>query len=169
MIQAFFNLKITNAMINIFFTFASLIYNSNNYNGPVFLIHVDQDHTIFEVLKETLEGANKRVNLKTFGGRQYDTLYHERDFIPGRLITDNIELCARKCSRAIVILTPAFLKSDWCRYEFTIADSENKVLIVKIQLNDSEEQELNELLSLPENSAIRAHLKSVTYLKHYLC
>ena len=34
-----------------------------------------------------------------------------------------------------------------------------------MMLKDEEEQELNELLSLPENSAINAHLHSVTYLK----
>lgn len=34
-----------------------------------------------------------------------------------------------------------------------------------MSLNDKEEKELNELLSLPENSAINAHLHSVTYLR----
>ena len=69
----------------------------------MFIIHVDQDQSVFLLLKETLEGTNKKVDLKRFGGYKYDTLYHERDFIPGRLITDNIELCARMCSRAIII------------------------------------------------------------------
>ena len=134
-------------------------------SGPIFLIHVDADQNAFVLLKEILEGTNEVVDLKSIGGHQYEVLYHERDFIPGRLITENIDLCARICSRAIIILTPALLKSNWCRYEFTIADSKNKVLFVKMLLNDKDEQELNDLLALPENSAIKTHLHAVTYLK----
>ena len=43
-----------------------------------------------KLLKDILDGINETLNNKCLGGRIYHTLYHERDFKPGDLITENI-------------------------------------------------------------------------------
>jgi len=117
------------------------------------------------LLKDTLEGTKSNINRRHLGGRLYKTLYHERDFVPGNLITENIEQCVQNCYRALIIMTPALLKSDWCRDEFSIANRNDKALFIKIEIDDTREQELKKLLLLPENSQINEHLKTRTYLK----
>ena len=134
-------------------------------DGEVFLVHVDDDLDQFVLLKDTLEGNNKKGNKKQLGGRTYKTLYHERDFIPGDMITENIVRCVTKSRRTLILLTPSFLKSDWSRDEFCIAQRDDKALFIKIKLNDSQEKELDRLLSLPENAPIKLHLNTRTYLK----
>ena len=151
--------------LNEFFTTAKPKYSKSEKNGPIFLVYVDGDQNAALLLKEVLEGVNEEANFKLVGGHQYEVLYHERDFIPGMLITENIHHCVNACSWVVVILTPKFLKSNWARLEFSIANDQNKVIIIKLLLNDVEEKELNELLSLPKNSEIKCHLKSITYLK----
>ena len=103
----------------------------NEEDGSVFIVHVDDDLEIFMLLKDTLEGRNSNINKKHLGGRLYKTLYHERDFVPGNLITENIEYCVQNCYRALIIITPALLKSDWCRDEFSIANRNDKALFIK--------------------------------------
>ena len=111
-----FHIDRINRTFNQFFPSVNLEYSGSQKTGPIFLVYVDDDQNTFVLLKEILEGINKKVDLKLVGGHQYGVLYHERDFIPGKLITENIDQCARICSRAIIILTPAFLKSSWCRH-----------------------------------------------------
>ena len=48
----------------------------NEQDGPVFIIHVDDDLKPFMLLKDTLEGNQTKVNRKRLGGRVYQTLYH---------------------------------------------------------------------------------------------
>lgn len=137
----------------------------NEADGPVFIVHVDEDLDTFMLLKDTLEGSNKNINKKRLGGRIYTTLYHERDFVPGNLIIENIERCVENCYRTLIIMTPALLKSDWCRDEFSIANRNDKAIFIKLEADDCTEKELQALLSLPENSQINEHLKTRTYLK----
>ena len=96
----------------------------------IFIVHVDDDLSRFVCLKDTLEGINNQnvpwngeiLNNNYLGGRIYKTLYHERDFIPGVLIPENIKQCIKKSSRVLIILTPTLMKSDWCRHEFYFAN-----------------------------------------------
>ena len=126
------------------FTTVKPKYSESENTGPIFLVYVDADQNAVLLLKDVLEGINEEANLKLVGGYQYEILYHERDFIPGKLITENIYHCVNVCSWVMVILTPTFLKSNWARLEFSIANDQNKVIIIKLLLNDEEEEELNE-------------------------
>jgi serine/threonine protein kinase len=133
----------------------------------IFIVHVDDDLKSFVCLKDTLEGINKGriLNKKYLRGRTYKSLYHERDFIPGVLIPENIKRCITKSSRVLIILTPTLLKSDWCREEFYFANLYEKAIVIKMKLNGDEESELQTLLTLNANKTIDNHLKSHTYIK----
>ena len=50
---------------------------------------------------------------------------HERDFIPGLHIKDNIKDAITKSNSAVIVLSHAFIDSDWCQEEFTHCYLEN--------------------------------------------
>ncbi|XP_053388056.1 toll-like receptor 4 [Mercenaria mercenaria] len=50
---------------------------------------------------------------------------HERDFLPGNNIADNILEAIRNSRKTVVILSKEFLKSKWCLYEFNMARMES--------------------------------------------
>uniref|UniRef100_UPI00398F458B toll-like receptor 1 n=1 Tax=Pristiophorus japonicus TaxID=55135 RepID=UPI00398F458B len=62
---------------------------------------------------------------------------HERHFIPGKGIIENIINCIEKSYKSIFVLSPNFIQSDWCHYELYFAQhqvlsdrSDNLMLIV---------------------------------------
>ena len=139
----------------------------------IFIVHVDDDLNHFVCIKDSLEGTNNKdvpwngriLNKNYLGGRIYKTLYHERDFIPGVLIPENIKRCITKSSRVLIILTPTLIKSEWCREEFYFANLYEKAIVIRMKLNEKEESELQELLELDANKSIDNPLKSHTYIK----
>ena len=50
---------------------------------------------------------------------------HQRDFLPGNAISDNIIHAIQSSRKTVVMLSNAFLKSKWCMYEFNMARMEN--------------------------------------------
>ena len=50
---------------------------------------------------------------------------HERDFIPGLHIKDNIKYAITKSNSAIIVMSQAFIDSDWCQEEFAHCYLEN--------------------------------------------
>ncbi|KAE8629376.1 hypothetical protein XENTR_v10000463 [Xenopus tropicalis] len=63
--------------------------------------------------------------------------HHERHFIPGKAIIENIIDCIEKSFKSIFVLSPNFIQSDWCHYELYFAqhtlfgkNSNNLILIL---------------------------------------
>lgn len=46
---------------------------------------------------------------------------HERNFVPGKSIVENIINCIEKSYKSIFILSPNFVQSEWCHYELYFA------------------------------------------------
>ncbi|XP_062068802.1 toll-like receptor 6 [Lepus europaeus] len=46
---------------------------------------------------------------------------HERDFVPGKSIVENIINCIEKSYKSIFVLSPNFVQSEWCHYELYFA------------------------------------------------
>ncbi|XP_068924595.1 toll-like receptor 10 [Petaurus breviceps papuanus] len=46
---------------------------------------------------------------------------HERHFIPGKSIIENIINCIEKSYKSIFVLSPNFVQSEWCHYELYFA------------------------------------------------
>nr|ABF19730.1 toll-like receptor 1 [Gyps fulvus] len=63
---------------------------------------------------------------------------HERNFIPGKSIVENIINCIEKSYRSIFVLSPNFVQSEWCHYELYFAHhklfSENSNSLILILL-----------------------------------
>ncbi|NXC12521.1 TLR1 protein, partial [Corythaeola cristata] len=63
---------------------------------------------------------------------------HERNFIPGKSIVENIINCIEKSYKSIFVLSPNFVQSEWCHYELYFAHhklfSENSDSLILILL-----------------------------------
>ncbi|KAM6150868.1 toll-like receptor 6 isoform 1-T2 [Erethizon dorsatum] len=77
---------------------------------------------------------------------------HERNFIPGKSIVENIITCIEKSYKSIFVLSPNFIQSEWCHYELYFAHhklfhegSNNLILIL--------------LKPIPENNIPRKYRK----------
>lgn len=43
--------------------------------------------------------------------------YHERDFIPGRTVLENMSDCIQESQKVLLVLSPEFVRSRWCLLE----------------------------------------------------
>ncbi|XP_062588801.1 uncharacterized protein LOC134250457 [Saccostrea cucullata] len=80
--------------------------------------------------------------------------YHERDFLPGLQIIENIVRFLQRSSKVIVVLTPAFLQSQWVEYETQLAK----------KINIENPEQLQVIPVLLEDCAIPPFLSTTTYL-----
>ncbi|CAJ1058516.1 LOW QUALITY PROTEIN: toll-like receptor 1 [Xyrichtys novacula] len=51
--------------------------------------------------------------------------HHERHFVPGKTIVENIITCVEKCRRSVFVLSAHFVKSEWCHYELYFASHQH--------------------------------------------
>ena len=67
--------------------------------------------------------------------------FHERDFIPGFNIAENIANAIHDSRKVVCVLSNSFLTSSWCMYEFNMAlmerihrpDGENMLFLVRLK------------------------------------
>ncbi|XP_010895755.1 toll-like receptor 1 [Esox lucius] len=59
-------------------------------------------------------------NLEGSGGGLH-ICRHERDFIPGKTIVENIIRCVERSRRCVFVLSGNFVRSEWCHYELYFA------------------------------------------------
>lgn len=70
---------------------------------------------------------------------KYKLCDHQRDFEVGRPITENILDAIENSRRVILILTEAFIKSEWCLYELHLtqhklfAETRNTLILIKLK------------------------------------
>lgn len=51
--------------------------------------------------------------------------HHEKDFVPGRTIINNIMTCVETSRRCVFVLSAHFVKSNWCHYELYFASHQD--------------------------------------------
>ncbi|KAJ8302216.1 hypothetical protein KUTeg_021203 [Tegillarca granosa] len=85
------------------------------YEFDAFVSYADSDRKF--VLEDVIN------NLEKEGGCRL--CIHHRDFTPGLDIADNITSSIHKSNKTILILSPDFLKSYWCMFEFNMARMES--------------------------------------------
>nr|KAG5714017.1 hypothetical protein BaRGS_020345 [Batillaria attramentaria] len=86
---------------------------------------------------------------------------HFRDFIPGDTIANNIIRGVENSRRTILVLTPDFVKSEFCRFEYQRAQVEmlkRKQRIIPIVLRDVSREKRH------MDESLRAILETITYL-----
>ena len=80
--------------------------NEKQYNYDVFISYSQSDRPwVRDVLMKTLEENGKKVCVDF------------RDFTPGVPITENIIEAIVESKVTILVLTPSFIESEWCKYE----------------------------------------------------
>nr|UCK81512.1 Toll-like receptor 13 [Arenicola marina] len=91
----------------------------------------------------------------------FGTLFHKRDFIAGRPITENVGLAVDRSKRTLCVLSRRFAASDTCMWEFTTALNidlqENKHRLITI---------LKEPIPVGEQpTSLRHYLRHFTYIE----
>lgn len=95
------------------------------------------------------------------GEFKFKLCMHFRDFIPGEAIANNIVTAIENSRRTIMILSPEYVQSEWCRMEYQKAQHEMLKLkhkIIPIVLAD-----LSEVKNIDRN--LKSIINSVTYLE----
>ncbi|XP_067004196.2 toll-like receptor 2 type-2 [Anabrus simplex] len=111
-------------------------------------------------------GSDRRFVLKTLmplienGKERYRLCLHDRDFLLGTHITRNIVHAIDKSRRTVIVLSNAFLKSRWCRWEVDMANNrlleESRNFLVLIELEPL------------DHSKIPRHVKMLMATRTYL-
>ena len=97
------------------------------------------------------------------GRHKFKLCVHQRNFVPGSFIADNIMSAVHLSRRTIMIITPDYLTSDWCKFEYQMALQEMMVdrhRVLPIIAGDVEE------LKEKMKGAMRRLLESVTWLEY---
>ncbi|XP_068111443.1 proline-rich acidic protein 1 isoform X1 [Hyperolius riggenbachi] len=47
--------------------------------------------------------------------------FHERDFVPGKTILDNMVQCIQSSQKTLMVLSPDFVRSRWCLFEANLS------------------------------------------------
>ena len=91
--------------------------------------------------------------------RSFNLCLGQKDFVPGTPIAENIAHAINNSRKIVLILTPAFVKSEWCLFEMHMAlvvkGKDHIVVILK------EEVPVNEM-----NRALRTILRTITYIEY---
>ncbi len=119
-----------------------------NKEFDVFVSHASDDEEWTLELIEELESIGFKV------------LFHKRDFEPGATIIDNVTMAVDKSKRTICVLSPSFVASPWCSWEF-----------ITVYNDDIEEHQRRLLLIVKErvaweslSTAMQRYMRDFTYI-----
>nr|KAG5692577.1 hypothetical protein BaRGS_024137 [Batillaria attramentaria] len=85
---------------------------------------------------------------------------HERDFIPGKNIVDNIVHCVQNSKKVMMLFSTNFSQSPWCQFELNLCLShvmENDDMLLVVLLEDIPSRDLT--------PAMMAVMKTTTYIE----
>ena len=98
--------------------------------------HSDDQDWVSNELQKNLD--NTQDDVESDDLPRFRLCIHERDFVPGDLIEENILRSIESSRKTIVILSRNFLQSVWCEFEFEIARKEcierGRDLIIAVML-----------------------------------
>ncbi len=125
--------------------------DENDYDAFVSYFGADPDeHWVYNTLLPYLEAPQCGFHL----------CVHQRDFVPGVTISKNIATAIKYSRRTIVVLSPNFLQSGWCDFEFqnahrrVLEDKSNYLIIILL-----EQVNINKI-----DKAFKFYLETRTYL-----
>ena len=98
--------------------------------------HSDDHDWVSDELQKNLDRT--QANAETDDDLRFRFCIHERDFVPGGLIEENILRSIEASRKTIVVLSRNFLQSVWCEFELQIARKEcierGRDLIIAVML-----------------------------------
>ncbi|XP_066041710.1 toll-like receptor 1 [Chamaea fasciata] len=109
-------------------------HDSPGDQGPVLQFHAFISYSE----RDSLWVKNELIPNLEKGEGCIQLCQHERNFIPGKSIVENIINCIEKSYKSIFVLSPNFVQSEWCHYELYFAHhklfSENSNSLILILL-----------------------------------
>ena len=91
-------------------------------------------------------------NQKFLDRNRFRLCIHDRDFIPGSSIEDNIVRAIENSRKTILVLSESFLTSDWCKFEFQMArmesDDKGRNLIIAVMLEPLPTEKISKSLRM---------------------
>ncbi|XP_071083095.1 toll-like receptor 4 [Haliotis cracherodii] len=100
--------------------------DDQEYQYDAFVSYADKDRCL--VIEGMISELEDKAGLRL--------CIHHRDFLPGEVIASNIVNAIQNSRKTLIVLSPAFLKSHWCDFEYNMARMEgvsrrqNIVLVV---------------------------------------
>ncbi|KAK3090277.1 hypothetical protein FSP39_010587 [Pinctada imbricata] len=87
------------------------ILHSDEFKYDAFVAYTSDDRSwVISNLMAVLEGQHN-----------FSLCLHERDFLPGKTIIDQISTTIKHSRKVILVLSNNFAKSQWCQYEILLA------------------------------------------------
>ena len=91
----------------------------------------------------------------------YKLCLHERDFVPGEIIVDQITDKVKASRRFILVISNSFAKSQWCQFEILLAQSrlveDGADILIPVLLEDVKARYMS--------ASLKFLLKSLTFLE----
>ncbi|XP_055957945.1 toll-like receptor 4 [Patella vulgata] len=109
----------------------------------------DGDWVLHDLLPIVEEGENIKLCI------------HERDFLGGQLIIDNIVQHMEDSRKVLVILSNDFARSKWCQFEMSLAQK----LVIDTSIESIVVVLLEDIEAVNMSKPLNALLKTTTYIK----
>ncbi|GAB6020873.1 toll-like receptor [Chamberlinius hualienensis] len=114
-------------------------YPSHRWDAFVSYCTDDRDWVLNHLIP-SLEDTEPKLHLSI----------HERDFLPGETIVDNIIQCIDNSRKSIFLISNKFIKSQWCQWEIQMAQhklfEDHMDVLVLILLEELEQSEIPKVL-----------------------
>jgi len=100
----------------------------------------------------------------------YKVCYHERDFLPGEIITASIQSAIEHSRRVICLMSNEFLRSSMCMLEFHVASNLNierrKHRLIVIKWPDLDLDHDLDADNIKDRDSVRLFLSRYTYIEY---
>ena len=102
-------------------TYQELDDDMDNYEYDAFVAYHSDDRNwvIKELMKNLEDNSDEGLNETTLPS--FRLCIHERDFVPGLPIQENILKSIDSSRKTILVISQKFVTSSWCDYEFQMA------------------------------------------------
>ncbi|XP_070183142.1 toll-like receptor 2 [Littorina saxatilis] len=140
------------------------LYEAFMGRGDVRKLRLLADHFDYDVFvsyaKEDLPWVYGKLMPELEGRLGLRLCVHERDFIPGNNIVDNIVECVQSSKKILMVFSKDFVRSQWCQFELTysmnhVMDYDDALIIVC----------MDDVVSHDMTAVMMAALRTTTYIQ----
>jgi toll-like receptor 13 len=141
-----------------------MLYEAFRGRDDVRRRYLQQGHFKYDVFvsyaKENLPWVRQNLMAELEGRLGLSLCIHERDFVPGNNIVDNIADCVSSSKKVMMVFSRHFKRSQWCQFELAyclthVMDYDDALIIIS----------LDDLTSYELTSSMMAVLKTTTYIQ----
>ena len=93
------------------------VNNNISNNGSSITFHLDDMEGGEKSHSSSPSSSTSSLSYTRPGRRQFRLCLHQKDFVPGKTIVDNIVDCIEASRHTIIVLSPRFMKSHWAMEE----------------------------------------------------